>query len=82
MINKIKKWYTKKKKEKYAAQWQESYDWAAGKLLRGEETPLSIELTYGIRNNINENNPFHSGVSAAINKLLELKAIKNDYLIL
>jgi len=71
MIPKWLKDYIKKNKE---TAWKEGYNWAAGALLRGEETPISIEAyTYN-----NNKEAFDFGSEEAVNKLIELNIILDD----
>lgn len=45
--------------------WRDGYDWAAGKLLRGDATPQEINArTFG------SENPFDRGAQAALTKLI------------
>ena len=73
MFNIIKKWYCKRKQEKYITEWLNGYDWAAGVLLRKEETPLSIEAIYG-----HDSSAFDLGVYTAIDTILRLKVSEDS----
>ncbi|MCK5608216.1 hypothetical protein KAR91_40415 [Candidatus Pacearchaeota archaeon] len=70
MFNLLKKHREKKKQEARI----NGYNWAAGALLRGEETPMSIDAyTSG-----NDRTEFDFGAEEACNKLINLGVIVND----
>jgi len=67
-IDKLITFFKKRKQQKINNEWKDGYDWAVGSLLRGEETPLSIEAySYGM-----ETDSFDKGASAGINRLINL----------
>ena len=62
MIKQIKTWYNKRLEQAKAQSHRQGYDWAAGKLLRGEDcAEAEIEgLTYG------RSEPFDQGAREAV----------------
>ena len=70
MFDFYKRYKERKRKEARIA----GYNWAAGALLRGEETPLSIDA------NIFQNNytVFDQGVNDACRELIRLGVVEND----
>ena len=72
MFNFIRKHKLKKKQEARI----NGYNWAAGALLRGEETPMSIDAyTSG-----NDRTSFDFGAEDACSRLINLGVIVNDIL--
>lgn len=72
MLKRYKEW----KKKRYHNQYNAGYDFAVGMLIRGEITPLYLQMEY-------ENNPdfspFDHGIRDAIYKVCELcPSIKDD----
>lgn len=64
--------YRKKKKEKSKKeQYNTGYDYAAGKLLRNECTPLELESYI-------DYDPFDYGMIDAINKLCDLGVVEDN----
>jgi len=74
MFNKIKKWCANRKQEKDKDDWKAGYNWAAGSLLRGEETPQTVN-NYMLHTDL-----FDYGAFAATEKLIECKIIEDDHL--
>ena len=71
MFNLIQKYKQRKKEEQRI----NGYDWAAGALLRKEETPQSIDAyVYG-----NDRTAFDFGAKEACDRLIKLGIIKSDY---
>ncbi|RLB78951.1 MAG: hypothetical protein DRH06_00235 [Deltaproteobacteria bacterium] len=71
-------WLSKKideiKEEARFRAWNRGFDWAAGALLRDEETPMSID-SYASGN---DKDRFDMGAYAACKQLIELGIIEND----
>lgn len=66
--------YRDRREEK---RFNDGYDYAAGALLRGEETPLSLEAQWW-RNPYS--GTFDSGIRAATYRLIDLGVIEDDSL--
>lgn len=60
------------KAKQKAEQERKGYDWAAGALLRGEETPMSIDAY----TNGNDRTAFDFGADEACRKLISLGVVK------
>lgn len=69
------KWFKKRNEQKRKQLFNRGYDYAAGSLLRGEETPISLESRWW--HNV-DNNEFDSGIMAATAKLIDLGIIEDD----
>ena len=74
LIKKIKKFFKKRKERNNTRQYNDGYDYAAGALLRKEETPLSIDAKIHWA----YSNKFDSGIIGAMNKLISLGIIKDN----
>ena len=70
----IKKWLKKRKEKAERKEYKRGYDYAAGALLRGEETPLSIEAHY-FRDDWTF---FEDGANDAVTCLIAKGVVKND----
>ncbi|RLB94673.1 MAG: hypothetical protein DRH26_00530 [Deltaproteobacteria bacterium] len=70
------KWFAKRKEKKKFQTWTKGYDWAAGALLRGDETPVSIEAY----TNCCDRDSFDLGAEAATKDLLSLIVIESQKL--
>jgi len=70
MFNFIKGYKEKRKTERRIM----GYDWAAGALLRGDETPMSIDA-YTCGNDMSE---FDFGADDACRELIKLGVIQDD----
>ncbi len=68
-------WFKKRNERKRKKLFNRGYDFAAGSLLRGEETPISLESKWWRSPNSNE---FDSGVGAATSKLIDLGIVEDD----
>lgn len=58
--------------------YREGYDYAAGALLRGEETAKTLSNYLLEAHAFNQHNIFDRGVEDAMLKLIRLKAIEDD----
>ena len=78
LIKDIKDWIKNRKWEKEQRKFNRAfctgYNYAAGVLLRGEESPFSLE-SYAWPDS---NTPFDKGVSAATDKLVEEGVVKDN----
>ncbi len=78
LIKDIKDWIKNRKWEKKQRKFNRAfctgYDYAAGALLRGEESPFSLEC-YAWPDSYT---PFDKGVSAATDRLVEAGVVKDD----
>lgn len=74
MFAKYKAWTARRDAIRRRKEFIRGYNWAAGALLRGEETPGSIESCQYLPMWTS----FDSGTIKAIEKLLELKVIEDD----
>lgn len=68
-------WWQRRKERKRIRKFNAGYDYAAGALLRGEETPISLEAQWWHNIYADE---FDSGVMAATFKLVDLGVIVDD----
>lgn len=74
MFNKIKAWTARRDEIRRKKEFIRGYNWAAGSLLRKDETPVSItSCMYKSMWTI-----FDSGAIAAIEKLIDAKVIEDD----
>ena len=73
-IKKIKEFFKKKKEKTALYEYNSGYDYAAGAILRKEETPHDIDMKI----NWISFNKFDSGAVAAINDLVALGTIKDN----
>ena len=78
LIENIKNWITIRRLEKEQRNFKRAfcmgYDYAAGTLLRGDESPFSLE-SYAWQNSYT---PFDQGISAATDKLVEKGVILDN----
>lgn len=74
MFKKLKAWTARRDEIRRTKEFIRGYDWAAGALLRGDETPMSIEVCMCA----SMWTSFDSGCIAATGKLLDLNVIKDD----
>lgn len=74
ILSKVKSWTIHRHKTREEKEFVKGYDWAAGVLLRGEETPMSIE-SYMYAPMWTK---FDSGALVATEKLIGLEVIKDD----
>jgi hypothetical protein len=66
----VNQWYENKEKFEY----EQGYNYAAGSLLRKEETPATLQAKIGFE----KNHPFDKGIIAAINCLTNNICIFDD----
>lgn len=71
IIKNLKQWWKTLEENNQKAQYNNGFDWAAGRLLRKETTPYEIEYT----TQNDPEDPFDTGAIAAIELLIELKII-------
>lgn len=68
-------WWQRRKEKKRVHRFNAGYNYAAGTLLRGEESPISLEAQWWHNVYADE---FDSGVMAATYRLVELGVIVDD----
>lgn len=72
-MNPLKTWLEAHRKRVRNNAYLRGYNWAAGALLRGDETPASVDIhTYGC------SDPFDRGANDATARLIALGAVVND----
>lgn len=77
MLNHIKDWLEKRRAAAREAEYRRGYDWAAGRLLRGHATPITIEAYTYIRYSPRYDD-FDRGADAAVDRLVEAGVIEDD----
>lgn len=74
MGNRYQQW----KERRQEARYKEGYDFAAGALLRGEETPLTLQAYLTEAQAFNTTTPFDTGIEDAMLRLIRCKAIEDN----